>query len=273
MSSRDRRDLIHRLDKREDSISDIVRLSAADFTGGLKLGRVHHLGRHQDTYMDSIVEAVLGGSLTDAQVEEFGSKLTADHKKLFDEAKAFRSARQDEESKTTLTKAEREKAEKDLEAKKAELQATEERLGKVKQDQTDAEAKKAKDRDDKVSEAKARFFKEFDISAEKQADYESGFTKLDSGSEDPNAIYADFESVYAALNKDDLLKTKREQAAQERQAEEARIRAAGGGRGGQPPGNDPAKFSDATKELAKKAGITEEAADRVQKEGMHRVLG
>lgn len=208
--------------------------------------------------MNEFITKLRNGEVTESEIKEFESKLSEEGKKLLKEALAFTTKRQDESNKAS-----------ELEKKTAELaeniRQEEEKLSQMK-------SQGLQFRQEQVDKAKAKFFAEYKIPVEKQAEYEAKFKSLDSGKVDSDLIYQDFVGVYAFLNKDTLLKTEQDRIKMEQQAEEEAARAAGGGGSGG-PGNEPPKFSKEATELAKKAGITEEAADRTVKQGMTRTIG
>lgn len=208
--------------------------------------------------MNEFITKLRNGELNETEVKEFEGKLSEEGKKLLKEALAFTTKRQDEEGKV------REK-----EAKVFELDTLikqeEEKLSKTK-DQG------AQFRQEQVDKARDKFFKEYNVPAEKQAEYLEKFKALDTGKVDSDLIYQDFVGVHAFLNKDTLLKAQQDQIESQRIADEELARQANGGQGGGGHQDAPPKYSKEATELAKKAGITEESANRQITEGMERKL-
>lgn len=96
------------------------------------------------------------------------------------------------------------------------------------------------------------------------------FAKVDSGKIDSDLIYDELVGAYAFVNKDAFVSTTREK--QEREAAAAaETEAAAGGASGAPAGSNPPKYQPAVSALAKKAGISEDAAQRIATQGTKRV--
>jgi len=99
------------------------------------------------------------------------------------------------------------------------------------------------------------------------------FDDFDSGKVDADNILKDLKGVYAFLNSDTLLAAGIEKTTRERGAAEYSASAAAGAAHTEPGNNNqPPKYSKEVSGLAKAAGITEEAADKVATEGMKRVF-
>lgn len=210
--------------------------------------------------MNEFITKLRNGEISETEAKEFESKLSETGKGLLKEALAFVTKRQDEGTKAA-----------DLEKKTAELaeniRTEEEKLSKMK-DQG------AQFRQEQVQKAKDKFFAEYKIPAEQQAQYDDKFKALDSGKVDSDLIYNDFVGIYAFLNKDTLLEAKKKEVDMQRQADDEAARAAGAGNGSGGPEDKKPKFSEAVSTLAKTAGISEEAANRqINGEGMGRTLG
>jgi len=208
--------------------------------------------------MQEFLDKLSKGELGESEVKEFEGKLSEEGKKLLREALAFTTKRQDELGKSQQ-----------LETKVKELQASviaeEAKISQMKSEGTQF-------RQEQVDKARTKFFTDYNIPVEKQTEYEEKFKALDSGKVDSELVYQDFVGVYAFLNKDTLLKADSEKRDMERKAAEEAARGAGGG--GNPPAGDPPKtHSDVAMKLAKDAGITPEAATRIEKEGMTRTIG
>lgn len=125
-------------------------------------------------------------------------------------------------------------------------------------------------RTEQIEKAKRKLMEKVKLSPEQLAVVEEKFKRLDTGKADADFIYEDLLSALAAANPSKFLELSQErEAAERRAAEELESQAAGaGGSGG--GGGEPKKFSDAVMDLAKKAGITPEAAKRQLDGGMSR---
>ncbi len=209
--------------------------------------------------MDDVIKKLSDGQLSDDEVKVLESKLSEEGKKLLKEALAFTTKRQDEATKA-------EQFANKVKELQAQIQSEEEKLGKMKSEGTQF-------RQEQVDKARDKFFSEYKIPVEKQAEYLEKFKALDSGKVDSDLIYQDFVGVYAFLNKDALLDAEKQRIEAERVAAEEAAKAAGndGGSGG--GGGETPKFSETTQKLSKDAGIPVEAADKIVKEGMTRTLG
>ncbi len=201
------------------------------------------------------VTKLLNGELDEKGMTELTSKLSEEGKKALSEAIGLRKERT---SVQTATEAEKQK----LEQVQKELKDAEEKLNSTKQSTNQF-------REEQIGKAKVKFFEDFKVPPEKQAEYESTFKGIDSGKIDPELIYKDFVKVHGALNAEDLLKSQKSQEEMKRQADEETARAAGAFPAN-PPSKEPQKFSDEAVKLAKDANITPEAAERQIKGGMKR---
>lgn len=205
------------------------------------------------------LDKVLDGQITGEALEAFKAKLSEDGKKSLSEALAFRAKKKDDETHAAEAEAKLKKLREDIAAEEARVASLNSSSNQF--------------RDEQVSKAKDKFFKEYDIKPEEQAGYEDLFKKIDSGKVDPELIYKDFEVAYAAKNSDTLIEAKRKQIEMQKNAAAADADAAGANKNGSPDGGSGKEYSEATKALAKKANISLEDADRQQTQGMHRILG
>lgn len=127
-------------------------------------------------------------------------------------------------------------------------------------------------RQEQKQKAISKFKSEFGISEEEWMNkYHSEFESKDSGKLDADNIYEDIVGVYAFVNKDTLVQADRERQAREAAAAAEVANAAGGATGAPNDGNEPPKYSDAATSLAKKANISEEAAEKQVTQGTKRV--
>lgn len=201
------------------------------------------------------VTKLLNGELDDAKVTELTSKLSEDAKKSLSEAIGLRKER-------NLTQAQLKEESEKLEKTRKELKESEDGLSSTK-------AATSQFRTEQISKAKAKFFADKSIKPENQAEYESMFSKIDSGKIDPDLIYRDFTKAHAAINADSFEQSKATEDELKRQAEAATAAAAGRQQSA-PPGKEPKKFSDEAEKLAKSAGISAEAAERQITQGNRR---
>ena len=203
---------------------------------------------------DDVIKALQG--LDETGLAEVGQKLSEAGRKSLAEAVALRKERTSVQEATDAEKSK-------LEAIKKELQETADKLDSTKKATSQF-------RDEQIGKAKTKFFNDFKISPEKQAEYEATFKGLDSGKVDSDLIYKDFIRAHGAINADTLLGSDKTLEDQKEQARLAAIAAAGRSEGA-PPGKEPKKFSDEAENLAKNAGISPEAAEKQIKGGMKRV--
>jgi len=97
------------------------------------------------------------------------------------------------------------------------------------------------------------------------------FTKFDSGKIDADHIFDELKGVYAFLNSDTLLATAQEKTQREAEAAAQAAQLAGGAQGAPNNGNQPPKYQPEVTQLAKQAGISEEAANKFATQGTKRV--
>lgn len=207
--------------------------------------------------MEDFVKKVLDGEVTDEELTAFKDKLSQEGKKELEASLAFRDKRKDEEGKS-VAEAER------LSKLKAEADAEEARLNT-------ARGENSQFRTEQITKAKAKFFAEYKVPAEKQAEYEAEFGNLDSGKMDPDLIYKDFERTHVSLNSDVYLEAERKQRDMERSAGDFNANGAGTHHAA-PGGNEPPKFSEIAKKIAHDSEISEEAAAKIESEGYSRTI-
>lgn len=197
------------------------------------------------------INKIVEGEATEEQVKEIEAKLSDAGKKQLREVLALKAQRKAEEARLAEIK------------KSSEEEANKAKAARDSQTQL---------RQEQISKAKESFFTEYSIPEADRSEYEELFTKVDSGKMDPELIKKDFIKAYAAKNADALLKSRQDVLEMERKAAEAN--AAGAGSHSSKPGDmEPPKYSDEVKKIAETSGITVEAADKIAKEGMHRVIG
>jgi hypothetical protein len=215
-------------------------------------------------HMDDFVTKVLEGSVSDEEINTFKEKLSEDGKSVLNQALAFRDKRKDEENKANEAAGKATTEEQRLAKAKADADAEEARLAALRSEGTQF-------RQEQISKAKARFFTEYGIAPENQAQYDTEFTKLDSGKMDPDLIFKDLERTHVALNSDTYLESERKQREMQRNAETYNA----GGAGSQthaPSGQEPPKFSQLAEKIAQDSEISVEAAAKIEKEGYSRFI-
>ena len=184
------------------------------------------------------------------------------------EAYGFRKER--DRINTQLTDAE--KAAEDTAIKAAEEAATKAKADDAGGVPPAKDETMSKFRDEQKDKAIARFNEQFkDAPEEQRKEVLAHFSTIDSGKVDADNIYNEIIGAYAFVNKDSLLEAGAEKA--KREAEAAAETAADAARAGGEPnnGNQPPKFSPAVQDLAKRAGISDEAAQKVATQGTSRV--
>lgn len=218
---------------------------------------------------EKLTEAVSGLSVEDQAELQRLSKESAE--KSLGEATALRKERdRANELKTQAEKDAEEAAKKAEEAAEAARQA---QAGGGQQSPKGDETM-TNFRKEQVDKAKARFRNEHpDMNDEQFNEVFSHFERFDSGKVDADNIYSELRGAYAYVNRDTVLSAAEEKAKREREAAEAEEEAAAGAQGGDPTGSQPPKYSEETKKLAKEAGISEEAAAKVESEGNVRQYG
>lgn len=127
-------------------------------------------------------------------------------------------------------------------------------------------------REEQKQKAFKKFQSDFGLSEEEAERINTQFEKMDSGKMDADNIYEDYVGVYAFLNKDKLVQADKERKAREAAAAAETAKGAGGAQGTPKDGNEPPKYSEAAISLAKRAGISEEAAERQLADGTKRVF-
>ena len=125
-------------------------------------------------------------------------------------------------------------------------------------------------REEQVLKAKSRLKEQFGLSDEDVAKVEEKFGQVDSGKVDADLIYEDFVGAYAFVNKDSLLSAQQKNEEMQQSAVEATVSAAGST--SNQPSNDAneQEYPEEAKQLAKDAGISEDAALKQLQGGMRR---
>jgi hypothetical protein len=126
-------------------------------------------------------------------------------------------------------------------------------------------------RSEQIEKARKQLLSQVKLTDEERTVVEDKFKRLDSGKMDADLIYLDFLSAVAAANPTKYLDLTKQRAEQERVAAEMVAADAEAGNAA-PGGQQPKKFSDEVMSLAKKVGITPEAAQKQISQGMHRTL-
>lgn len=125
-------------------------------------------------------------------------------------------------------------------------------------------------RQEQVLKAKNKLKSQFDLSDEDLAKVEDQFGKVDSGKIDADLIYEDFVGAYAFVNKDSLLSAQQKTQQMQKAATAATTAAAGSTSAN--PNAEPGEkeYPEEVKQLAKAAGISEDAAEKQLNQGMRR---
>lgn len=212
--------------------------------------------------MEDFVKNVIEGKVSDEQLKDFREKLSTEGQGELDKAIAFTRKRQDEEGKLKETT--------------DKVTAEEARLTKVREDAKAEEDRAAgirattdKVRKDAQDSTKVKFFEDYKIPPEKQAEYEAAFK--DSTTVDQAEIYENLQKVHVAVNAPEYLKLEQDRIAREKAAAEMNGSGAGSHKA-PPPGNDPPKFTPEVQKMATESNITPEAAKRIAEEGYGRNL-
>jgi len=153
--------------------------------------------------MDEDIKKALDGELDDQGLKDLESKLSDEGKRILKEALAFKAKKRDEEEKAKKASEIADAEEKRVADLKAEADRIENELSHSKEQMSQF-------RQEQILKAKNKFFSDYNIPAEQQEEYSKKFERFDSGKVDPDLIYDDFVSVYAALNKDALLKSQKD---------------------------------------------------------------
>lgn len=194
---------------------------------------------------NEFVNKVLEGKVSPEEIAKVEAALSEAGQKKLRETIAIREQRKAEEER--LAKAKKENDER--EAKR--LLEEEEKAANERK----AKEEREKARSQKISEAKTKFFTEYNIPVEQQSQYA---TFNDSGSEDPNVILSDLKKTYAALNSDALIEAQRklEEKAKAEAAAAAKATIEGAPSvAANPAGNQPDKYSERVKKIAQESNI------------------
>lgn len=164
-----------------------------------------------------------------------------------------------------------------VEKLKLEATTAEERIAKAKTDGATGDGalkipEMTQFRTEQVEKAKTRLFSEVKLTEEEKTVVLEKFGLLDSGKVDADFIYQDLLSAFAASNPTKFLTLSKAQEQSEQEAADETERQAGSGGSAAPAGQEPKKFSDEAMALAKKAGITPEAAQKQVTGGMTRIF-
>jgi TolA-binding protein len=168
---------------------------------------------------------------------------------------AFRSAKRDEEQKV-----------KDAQSR---LTQAEEELSKLQTSIEQTKKEQTQFRTEQIGKAKERFFSQFKVDDEKKKAIEETFARLDSGKIDVDLIVKDFVASYAAVDPESYLTATKKAEEMRRNADAANAGQAGSNNT-PPAGSEPPKYDDRTKKVAQEAGVSEEQADKVLREGLSR---
>lgn len=217
--------------------------------------------------MDKFQDALEGKTTTDEWTAE---ELVEYHKFVLGKVKeeegkvgGLREAKRAETERIEKLKAEADKIEEDIQQKKNTPPEGEEKPTNPEMTQF---------RSEQIEKAKNRLFSEMSFSEEEKKVILEKFERLDSGKLDSDFIYLDLVSALAAANPEKFLTLKKKADEEERIAQEEIERQASG-EGGNPPQEGEKKvFSDEVIALSKKAGITNEAAQKQIDSGMSRTL-
>lgn len=125
-------------------------------------------------------------------------------------------------------------------------------------------------RSEQVLKAKQRLKQQFELSDEDVAKIEEKFERVDSGKMDADLIYEDFVGAYAFVNRDSLLSAQQKTTDMQKRAAQETMNAAGSSSSNPSADNDTPEYPEDVKQLARDAGISEEAAQKQLSGGMRR---
>jgi len=208
-----------------------------------------------DDFQDALDGKVTTEGWTAEKLVDYHKFLKTATKEAEGQVGGLREAKRSETDRVAKLKEEGDRIDREIAAKKQETPPSNPEMSQFRLEQ--------------VSKAKARLYSEVKLTEEEKVVVEEKFKRLDTGKVDADLIYVDLLSAVAASNPTKFFElTKGQQEAQrmaddeiQRQAELA---------GGAPSGNEPRKFSEEAVALARKAGITPEAATRQVTQGMSR---
>lgn len=204
--------------------------------------------------------------LNDEELTEFRTKASDLAEQAKGEVTGLREAKRAETERVEKLKKEAEELEKARGKTEEEKKKAEEELNKGKEDISQF-------RTEQIEKAKEKFFAQFPDAKEKEEEISQKFERLDSGKIDSDFILKDFVSAYAATDPDGYLSAREKANQLAKNAEEFNKKGAGGNPSSSGEGGEGGKqYSESTKNLAKDAGISEESADKIEKEGMKRTL-
>ena len=194
--------------------------------------------------------------LSDDEVIEFRKQARALADKERGEVAGLREAKRAEAERV-------EKLKKEAEGINGQASKTKEDLEKDKNEVTQF-------RREQIMKAKEKFLTTFPDAKDKIDLIDEKFARLDSGKIDSDFIYSDFVSAYAASDPDGYLTARQKAADLKKGAENFNAGSAGYSSSKPADGSDQKKFDEKTTQVAKEAGISEEAAEKVLKQGLTR---
>lgn len=209
--------------------------------------------------MPDEIQKAVSGDLNEEQIKDVESKLSDEGKKQLRELLAIKAQRKSEEDRLKKAKSEADEIE-----------------NKKKKEIEDSQKAREATRISEIAKAKAKFFTDFQIPVEEQSKYsDEEFKKHDSGQVNSDSILKDWVKVYGSINAESLVESKRKADLERIDREKQAAAANAGGAGSfqnNPSGQQPPKFSPEVEKIAKESNISLEAADKIAKEGRHRLL-
>jgi dsDNA-specific endonuclease/ATPase MutS2 len=210
-------------------------------------------------------EAKIKGALEgEIKLEELSDDELAEFRK-----KARELAEKEKGELTGFREAKRAEAER-VEKLKKEAEGISGQANKTKEDLEKDKAEVTQFRREQILKAKEKFLTTFPDAKEKIDLIDEKFGRLDSGKIDSDFIYSDFVSAYAASDPDGYLAARQKAEDLKKNAEKLNAGSAGYSSSKPADGSEAKKFDEKTTQVAKEAGISEEAADKVLKQGLTR---
>lgn len=170
---------------------------------------------------------------------------------------------------TGLREAKRAETER-VERLKKEAEDVEGQTNKNKEDLEKGKNEVSQFRSEQILKAKERFLESFPDAKEKIDLIDEKFSRLDSGKIDSDFIYSDFVSAYAASDPEGYLSARQKAEDLKKGAENINAGSAGYSSSKPADGSGEKKYDERTIQVAKEAGISEDAAEKVLKEGLTR---
>lgn len=211
--------------------------------------------------MDDLLKKFLDGEITKEQYDQQVGALSEEDKKKHDELLA----------KPEMQAQLRKKADDELA-----------RIGGLRKEGSRIEDKGNSDfakklREENIGKAKARFFKDFNIPAEQQAEYSTAFEKSGNQDVSEDYIYDALEQIYASKNSKTLIQKSKERDTMVQSGEEFMADSAGapgsGAAGGEPEKKrDPRVLQWMKESKERGVNISYEDAERVLNRGTTRVF-